>query len=150
MAGETQNNIWPLPKFSFSISVNGTAYPCQEVTGLDAETQVIEYRHSNSKTYSTIKMPGLAKYGNVTVKKGIFVNDKQFWTWFSATNMNTYKRLSVVISLLDEKGKPTMSWTLINAWPSKIQGTDLKSDSNEVAVESIEFAHEGLTVKNPN
>jgi phage tail-like protein len=54
----------------------------------------------------------------------------------------------VVISLLDEAGKPTMVWTLSNAWPTKITGTDLKSDGNEVAVETIEIAHEGLTIAN--
>ena len=60
--------------------------------------------------------------------------------------MNTIKRSTVVISLLDEAGKPTMIWTLTNAWPTKITGTDLKSDGNEVAVESIELAHEKLSI----
>ena len=57
-------------------------------------------------------------------------------------------RLSVTISLLDEARKPTMIWTLTNAWPTKICGTDLKSDGNEVAIESIEVAHEGLKIEN--
>jgi len=54
----------------------------------------------------------------------------------------------VTISLLDEAGAATMVWTLTNAWPAKITGTDLKSDGNEVAIESIEIAHEGLTIAN--
>ena len=62
--------------------------------------------------------------------------------------MNTIKRVTVVIRLLDEKGNPTMVWTLQNAWPTKVSGTDLKSDGNEVAVETLEIAHEGLTVAN--
>jgi len=62
--------------------------------------------------------------------------------------MNTIKRETVVIQLLDESAKPTMTWTLTNAWPTKITGTDLKSDANEVAVESLELAHEGLTIAN--
>ena len=60
--------------------------------------------------------------------------------------MNTIKRVPVTISLLDEGRAPTMVWTLANAWPTKITGTDLKSDGNEVAVESIEIAHEGLKI----
>jgi phage tail-like protein len=60
--------------------------------------------------------------------------------------MNTIKRKSMTISLLDEAGAPTMMSTLVNAWPTKITGTDLKSDGNEVAVETIEIAHEGLTI----
>lgn len=62
--------------------------------------------------------------------------------------MNTIERKTVVISLLDEGGNPTMVWTLNNAWPTKITGTDMKSDGNEVAVETIEVAHEGLTIAN--
>lgn len=62
--------------------------------------------------------------------------------------MNTIKRVPVTISLLDEAGAPTMVWTLANAWPTKITGTDLKADGNEVAIESIEIAHEGITIDN--
>jgi phage tail-like protein len=62
--------------------------------------------------------------------------------------MNTIKRKAVTISLLDEAGSPTMVWTLANAWPTKISGTDLKADGNEVAVETIVIAHEGLTIAN--
>jgi len=62
--------------------------------------------------------------------------------------MNTIKRLPVTISLLDETGKPTMVWTLANAWPTKITGTDLKAEGNEVAIETIEIVHEGLTIDN--
>ena len=62
--------------------------------------------------------------------------------------MNTIKRETVVIKLLDESGSPTMTWTLTNAWPTKITGTDLKSEANEVAVETLELAHEGLTIAN--
>ncbi len=148
MAGEKQDNNWPLPKFYFSVNIDGKDYAFQEVSGLETETQIIEYRHSNSKQFSTIKMPGINKVGNVTLKKGVFVKDNNYWTWYSAIKMNTIKRVTVVVKLLDESGNPTMTWTLQNAWPTKIQGTDLKSDGNEVAVETIEFAHEGLVIAN--
>ncbi len=62
--------------------------------------------------------------------------------------MNTIKRVPVTISLLDESGAPTMVWTLANAWPTKLTGTDLKSDGNEVSIESIEITHEGITIAN--
>jgi phage tail-like protein len=148
MAGEAQGNVWPLPKFYFSVNIDGTDYPFQEVSGLETETQILEYRHSNSKQFSTIKMPGIQKVGNITLKKGIFVKDNNFFKWYSAIKMNTIKRITGIVKLLDETGKPTMTWTLQNAWPTKIQGTDLKSDGNEVAVETIEFAHEGLVIAN--
>ncbi|MCD7977300.1 MAG: phage tail protein [Tannerellaceae bacterium] len=149
MAGDAQDNVWPLPKFYFAVEIpplGETAF--QEVSGLDVEAQVIEYRHGNSKEFSTIKMPGIKKYGNVTLKKGIFSGDNKFWKWFEGIKMNLIKREDVTIKLLDESGKPTMVWSLKNAWPTKITGTDMKSDGNEVAVETLEIAHEGLTIAN--
>jgi phage tail-like protein len=91
-------------------------------------------------------MPGIAKSGNVTLKKGIFAKDNKFFDWQKKITMNTVQRSTVTIRLLDESGSPTMTWTLTNAWPTKITGTDLKSDGNEVAVESLELAHEGFTL----
>jgi phage tail-like protein len=120
----------------------------QEVSGLDTEAQIIEYRAGDSKEFTTVKMPGLKKSGNVTMKKGVFKSDNKFWDWFSKMKMNTIKRVPVTISLLDEGGAPTMVWTLANAWPTKITGTDLKADGNEAAIESIEIAHEGLVIAN--
>jgi phage tail-like protein len=120
----------------------------QEVSGLDVEAQPIEYRAGDSKAFSAIKMPGIKKYSDVTMKKGVFKSDNKFWDWFNEIMMNTIKRKPVTISLLDESGAPTMVWTLANAWPTKITGTDLKAQGNEVAVETIVIAHEGLTIEN--
>ena len=74
MAGEAQDNVWPLPKFYFQVKLGDKEVPFQEVSGLDIEAQIVEYRHGNSKEFSTIKMPGIKKTGNVTLKKGVFVN----------------------------------------------------------------------------
>ena len=140
--------VWPLPKFSFRVTWDDAVMSFQEVSGLDLETQPIEYRHGDSKEFSVIKMPGIKKYSDVTMKKGIFTKDNKFWLWFAEIKMNVIKRKKVTISLLDEGGNPTMVWELTNAWPTKITGTDLKSTGNEVAVETIVISHEGLTIKN--
>lgn len=144
------DSVWPMPKFRFEVDL-GTEFKgvsFQEISGLDAETQIIEYRKSNSSQFSTVKMPGIAKYGNVTMKRGIFVKDNTFWDWYNQITMNTIKRRTMVIKLLDESGAVTMKWTLNNAWPTKITATDLKSEGNEVAVDTLEIAHEGLTINN--
>jgi len=139
-------SVWPLPKFYFKVTWDGNDMSFQEVSGLETETQIIEYRHGDSPVFSNIKMPGIAKVGNVTMKKGVFVSDNKFWDWYSQIKMNTIKRLPVVINLCDETGAPKMTWTLKNCWPTKITGTDLKSDANEVAIETIEIVHEGITI----
>lgn len=150
MAGETQDDIWPLPKFRFSVRLGeDMSVSFAEVSGLDTETQVIEYRHGDSPVFSPIKMPGLAKVGNVTLRKGIFVNDNRFWDWYREIKMNTISRRTVVINLLNENGEPKMTWTLNQAWPTKIIGTDLESQANEVAIETLEVAYETLVVSSP-
>ncbi len=150
MAGEAQDSNWPLPKFYFDVKLgNDESISFQEVDGLESETQIIEYRHGNSPIFAPLKMPGLKQNGNVTMRKGIFVNDDKFWKWYSEIKLNTVERRTVVISLLDESAAPKMTWTLNNAWVTKITGTDLKSEGNEVAVESIEVAYETLEVAAP-
>ena len=139
---------WPIPKFRFEVKWDSNVMSFQEVSGLDVEAQPIEYRHGDSPTFSSIKMPGLKKYSDITMKKGVMKSDNKFWDWFNEIKMNTIKRIPVTISLLDEAGSPTMVWTLTNAFPTKISGTDLKSTGNEVAVETIVIAHEGLTIAN--
>ena len=143
--------VWPLPAFHFLVTLGTTDAlkgAFSEVTGLNSETQVIEYRHGNSQIYSTIKMPGITKVGNVTLKRGIFIKDNTFWNWYGSIQQNIIKRVNVVIALIDEKNATTMQWTLNNAWPTKITGADLKSDGNEVAVHTIELAFETLAITN--
>lgn len=147
--GSTQSQtVWPMPKFYFRVKWGDQEIAFQEVSGLDAQSEEIKYRHGNSKDFSPIKMPGLKKFSNVTMKKGTFKGDNKFWDWFSKIQMNTIERTSVVISLLDEKGEDAVVWTLSNAWPTKVSATDLKSEDNNVAIESIEIVHEGLKIEN--
>lgn len=148
--GSLEGATWPMPKFRFEVDLGTelTKVAFQEVSGMDVENQIIEYRKSNSPLFSTVKMPGITKYGNVTMKRGIFVNDNSFWNWHAQVTMNTIKRRTVIIRLLDEKGETTMQWQLNNAWPTKITSADLKSDGNEVAVDTIELAHEQLVITN--
>lgn len=151
MAGERPDPIWPLPKFFFAVQFgDGMAtVNFQEVDGLDSDAQVIDYRHGNNPSFAPIKMPGIGKVGNLTLHRGIFGNDHAFWDWYDAIKMNTIIRRTVVITRLDESRAPKQTWTLHNAWPTKVTATDLKSGGNEVAVESVEIAYETLTMAAP-
>lgn len=146
--GENQDQYWPLPKFFFSVDI-GTEFTdlaFQEVSGLDISTEAIEYRHGNSLAFSPIKMPGMIKYADVTLKKGVFTTDNNFYDWIEKIKANTYQRLTVTIKLLNEEGTPEFTWTLQNAFPLQVTPTDMNSTASEAAIETIVFAHEGLTV----
>lgn len=139
---------YPLPKFHFQVEWGGSKIGFTEVSGLDITTEVIEYRDGASPEYSKVKMPGQRKFSNITLKRGTFATDNQFYTWFNTVSLNTIERRNLTVSLLNENHEPVVVWKIKNAWPTKITPTDLKADGNEVAIESLELAHEGLTIQN--
>jgi|SRR5688572_24606232 phage tail-like protein len=148
MSEERQDTNWPQPKFHFVVEIDGvgTNLRFQEVTGLDAESQPIEYRAGSSPSFVASKMPGIRKFSNITLKRGVFVKDTRFFDWLNAIKSNSTTRPTVTITLVDETGHATMKWTLVNGWPAKISGPDLDADGNEVAIETLELGHEGLTI----
>jgi phage tail-like protein len=93
-------------------------------------------------------MPGLRKFSNVTLKRGVIKSDNDFFKWLSTIKLNTVERRDLTISLLNETHEPVMVWKIHNAFPVKVEGPQLKASGNEVAIESIELAHEGLEVQN--
>jgi phage tail-like protein len=137
---------YPLPKFHFLVKWNGERSGFTEVTGLDIQVEPIEYREGSSKEYSKIKMPGMHKFSNITLKRGTMAKDSDFYKWIKTISLNTVERRDLSISLLNEAHEPVMTWKAINAFPIKIQASDLKSDGNEVAIETLELAHEGLSL----
>lgn len=137
---------YPLPKFHFRVEWGGSKFGFSEVTGLDFQVEPIEYRHGNSPEFHKIKMPGMQKYSNVTLKRGTFSEDFDFYEWVNTISMTKVERRDLTISLLNEELKPVMSWKIKNAFPIKWQPSDMKSDGNEVAIETLELAHEGMTI----
>jgi phage tail-like protein len=140
---------YPLPVFHFRVEWGGTRIGFSEVTGLTQENQAIEYRDGAFMEYSSIKMPGLRKFSNITLKRGVIKADNDFFKWLSTIKLNTVERRDLTISLLDEAHNPVMTWRALNAFPVKVEGPQLKASGNEVAIEAIELAHEGLEVQNP-
>lgn len=139
---------YPLPAFHYQVEWGGEKMSFSEVSGLTMEVQMIEYRDGDSKQYEALKMPGIPKYSNLTMKKGIMKSDNKFFDWINTTALNTVERKDIIISLLNETHEPVMTWKAINAFPVKVEGPSLKSTGNEVAIESIEMAHEKLTIEN--
>jgi phage tail-like protein len=139
---------YPLVKFHFQVEWGGTKIGFTEVSGLDVETEIVEYRDGASPEYSKIKMPGMQKFSNITLKRGTFKSDNEYFAWWNTVKLNTIERRDITISLLNEEHDPVVTWKVKSAWPTKIQSTDLKADGNEVAIESMEIVHEGLTIQN--
>jgi phage tail-like protein len=141
---------YPLPKFHFQVDWGGTRLGFTEVSGLDFETEVIEYREGNSPTYNKTKQPGLTKFSNIVLKRGVFLGDFEFFelwrkTVFFQEGKELFRR-DVGIRLLNEEHQPIITWVALRAWPCKVEYAPLKADANEVLIETMELVHEGLII----
>ncbi len=138
---------YPLAAYHFKVDWGGTRLGFSEVSGLSIEHDVIDYRDGSSPEYSSIKMPGLPKYTNITLKRGIMKGDNEFFQWTKTVQGSKVERRDVTISLLNEQHESVMTWKIKDAWPVKLEYLPLKADSSDVAIEVLELAHEGLTVE---
>jgi phage tail-like protein len=138
---------YPLPKFHFSVQWGGTRIGFAEVGGLEISNDVIEYREGSSLTFNTIKMPGMRRTSNIILKRGMFATDNDFYTWFNTIAASTVTRRDITISLLDEQNNPVVVWKIENAWPCKVIYPTLKAGASEIAIETLELVHEGITVQ---
>lgn len=136
--------LQPYRNFRFQVEIGDLdAGGFSEVTGFDATFDVVEYREGDYEI-TPMKMPGLMKYGNITLKQGT-ANNTVLYDWLNSTLEGNIDLKTITITLLDEAGETAAQWQVINAWPVKYTAPDFNATSSEVAYESIEFAHEGLT-----
>lgn len=135
---------YPYGRFRYKVEIDGLeAGGFSEVTGFDASTDVREYREGDM-VQTPMKIPGLKKYGNITLKKGL-ADSGALYDWMIAGVNGDVKRKTITITLLNATEAAVASWRAINAWPVKYTGPDFNAISSEVAVESLEIAHEGMT-----
>ena len=134
----------PLRSFKFKVQIDGiTRAGFREVSGLDAATDAVDYREGDEVVMR--KLAGLQKYSNITLKRGI-TDDKDLWTWRSKVMDGKIKdaRKNGQIILLDDEGNEAAEWTFTNGWPTKWTGPAFNATANEVAIDTLEIAHEGL------
>ena len=136
----------PYAQFNFLIDLGGPPVAgFTEVSGLNMESDVIEYRGGDEQP-TMRKLPGLLKYTNITLKRGYTQND-ELLKWRKTSLDRKTSRRDGTITLRNEAGDPVLQWTFRNGWIAKYDGPALNSKTNEVAIESIEIAHEGLVLE---
>ena len=136
----------PFVNFNFLVESGGLiAAGFSEITGMNAEVQAVEYREGKDPYSNTRKLPGLSKYGNVTLKRGVVI-EQDFFKWFMSGVEGDVIRRDISILLLDEQRQEKVRYNLSQAWPVKFIAPDLKASANEIAVNAIELSHEGLRI----
>ncbi|HYG80284.1 MAG TPA: phage tail protein [Pyrinomonadaceae bacterium] len=134
----------PYKVFRFLVEINGTlAGGFSEVTGLEVRTEVDEYREGGVNDY-VHKIAKETRYPNLTLKRGI-TDVTDLWEWHQQIVGGDIQRKTISVVLLDSLGEEKWRWVFRDAYPVKWNGTDLNATGNTVAVESVEFAHHGMT-----
>ena len=116
-----------------------------ECSGLTTETDIIEYR-VGSEDITVRKLPGLKKFTNISLKRG-YTNSKELWEWRKKVLDGKTERQSGSIVLLNEARQPALRWNFREGWPNKLEGPTFNAKNNEVAIETMEIAHEGLVLE---
>ena len=141
--GTTALRIDPYMNFNFLVEIDGiTRAGFHEVSGIDSTIDVVEHREGGDNT-SPRKLPGLTKHANIVLKRGI-TDDTQLWQWHLDAVNGTLTRKNGSIVLKDRRGNEVARWNFVNAWPSKWTGPNLTAEGTDVAIETLELAHEGL------
>ena len=139
------HNPDPYNGYNFFVEWDGIIHAgFQECSGLDSTQNAGEYREGTDPL-TMRKLPGLVSYSNITLRRGITNND-ELWKWRSTLMSGKAERKNVSIVLLDDQAQEKIRWNLINCWPTTWNGPSFNATSNEAAIETLELAHEGITV----
>lgn len=137
---EPGKRVDPFGSFNYLVEIDGIARATfSEVSGFDSTVDVIEHREGTQ----LMKLPGYTKHSNIVLKWGM-THDLELAKWHQSVVDGVIERKGGAIVVHDRAGTVVARWTFVNAWPSKYDGPDLKSEGNEVAIESIELVHEGV------
>jgi phage tail-like protein len=135
-------------RYHFSVQWGGTRIGFIEVSGLEIEIEAVSFRDGSDPDDSFRKIPGLRKYTDITLKRGIVKGDNEFFAWVNTKQIGTIERRNVTISLLDESHAPIVVWKVKNAFPVHYYGPVLAANDGCMAVETLVLTHEGITVEN--
>jgi phage tail-like protein len=137
----------PYLNFNFLVEIDGLAVAAfSEVTLPDLAIDVVEYRNGSDKVNSVRRLPGLTKFGNLVLKRGI-VGDLALFNWIRGVAQGQADRRNIAVVLLDEQRNPVQRWLVRDAWPAKYVGATLNAKGNEVAIEQLELACEGIEIE---
>jgi phage tail-like protein len=133
--------------YTFKIEIDGQVIAqFKEVGGLSSEVSVIEHRENNLTGISILKkLPGLTKYGDITLKRGK-TDNKTIWEWHKLVTEGKIDeaRKNGSIVLYDYSNGEIARYNFVNAWPSKASIGSLQAGGNDVLMEEVTLVHEGV------
>lgn len=134
----------PYRNCNFLVEIDGIVQGgFSDCSGLGSSTDPIEYREGGDNT-TVRKLPGLTKYTNISLKWGLS-DSRELYDWYRLVVTGKTERRNGSVIVLDADGvTEVVRWNFFNAWPTKFEAPALSAKGNEVAIETLELAHEGL------
>ena len=133
----------PYPNYNFLVEIDQIERASfQECSGFDSTIDVIEHREGGDNT-TLRKIPGMTKYSNISLKWGM-AKDMELYQWHRDAIQGKLARKSGSIVVLDQQGNEVGRWNFFNAWPTKYDGPDFNAEGTDIAIETLELAHEGV------
>lgn len=133
----------PYRSYNFLVEIDAiTRAGFQECSGLDSTQDPIEYREGN-EGLTVRKLPGLNTFSNIALKWGI-ADDTELWELRQQVTEGKVQRRNGSIVLLDDVGEEKARWNFREGWPTKWTGATFNATGTEVAVDTLEIAHEGV------
>lgn len=136
---------YPVFNFNFVLQLDGRSVAgFSEVSGLEAETEVIEYREG-AHNFAAIKLPGIHKYDRLTLRQGL-IHDADFHHWVASAPQGGAERRSLRLTLADESHEEVMSWLLEGVRPTKLTVLTSNATGSGFAIDTLELRVEGLVI----
>ncbi len=135
----------PYGGYNFHVEWDGIVHAgFRECSGLDSTSEAGDYREGTDPLTAR-KLPGLVTYSNISLGRGISDND-ELWKWRQQIAKGIADRRNLSIVLMDDTGAEKIRWNLVNCWPTTWTGPSFDASSGDVAIETLELAHEGVSV----
>jgi phage tail-like protein len=138
------DRIDPYRNFNFVVEIDGIKQAgFSDCSGFGASTDPIEYREGGKNT-TTHKLPGQTKFTNIVLKWGL-TDSRELYKWYNDVSKGKVRRANGSIVVYDVDGiTEKVRWNFFNAWPAKWDGPDFSAKGNDIAIETLELAHEGI------
>jgi phage tail-like protein len=136
-----------LNRYHFLVDWGGSRQGFMEVSGLNIEIEAIDYREGSDKGDSVTKIPGIRRYSNITLKRGITKGDNDFFNWINTKQISNIEKRDITISLLNDTHEPTVTWKIRRAFPVNYYGPILMAGGGNVAIETLVLTHDGMSVE---
>ncbi len=151
---DTIKNTYPLPVYNYRVEIAGEAIAFSQVSGLSLGFETSTYKESQTESGlrgpKIMYMPSQISAVTITLQKGVVrggVSLGVLYDWINTTQINQIEKKDIIIRLMDETGSPVISWTVINAFPTKLDAPSFDANSNDVAIETMELMADRITME---